>query len=370
MKIRGLLLTAMTGLGLVGLVVVLGSALVLTREAARVHPVLGWLVVVIVAVGLTLLLVAPVVQVLRLRRVLVRPVETEGPKWQRFVRRYGARLAKNPRLRAGYAEYSALESARSGGAPFEALEAEVVKALAHLDEQARTLILQHAAAVFTATAISQSGRLDALVVFSTQLRMIREIALVYYQRPTLSELWALYANVGAAAFVAGEIEDSELLAVLGAPFTAAMTGFIPVPGTDPLVSLLVNSLLDGSANAFLTLRVGVLAHRSCGLRVEADRRALARSASVEAAGLLGGAVGAGARRIAVLTQELITQGVLDGATGAARGVLGALGAMVNRISAAASGSAKSVGSRSAGEMRQWLETFKGFWERVGESDVS
>ncbi len=262
--LRSIVFPILVGFAILAVVGLLGSGLVLYREARAVHPLLGALVVVAVAAGILLLVVVPIAQVLRLPGALTRPKESHGPKWERFVRRYAKRLARNPLVRSGHADVAALDAALREKRDVALIEAEAAKAVAYLDAEARKIVARHAAAVFTATAISQSGRLDAAIVFSAQIRLVKEIAELYYQRPRPRELWAVYVNVGAAAFVAGEIQDSELLAVLGAPVTAGLTGLLPVSGTDPLVSLLVTSLLDGSANAFLTLRVGALARRYCG----------------------------------------------------------------------------------------------------------
>jgi hypothetical protein len=251
-------------------------------------------------------LLVPVVQMLRLPATLSRPGETSGPAWDRYVKRYGKRLVRNPRVIAGHPEQARLVAALEASGPGASgqLEAEIDTALRFLDREANAVTARYAAAVFTTTAVSQSGRLDTILVLSAQFRMVKEIAGIYSQRPRPGELWRLYGNVGAAAFVAGELQDSELLAVLGAPVTAGIAGFLPVAGTNPLLLLLVSSLLDGSANAFLTLRIGVLARRYSGLRVEANRRLLGRSASLEAAGLVGGVVQQGARRIVGLTKQL------------------------------------------------------------------
>jgi hypothetical protein len=245
------------------------------------------------------------------------------------------------------------------------LEREVEAAIAHLDKKAKAAIAGHAAAVFTATAVSQSGRLDSVIVLSAQFRMVREVAEIYYQRPGPREMLRLYANVGAAAFVAGEIQDSEILAVLGAPVTAGITGFIPVAGADPLVNLLVSSLLDGSANAFLTLRIGTVARRYCGLRLEEDRRLLARSASLEAAGLLGVVVGQGASRLATLTRKLVVGGAVRGTTKAAKGVAGMGASLFGKIFGLA-GKAGAAAVEGTGSGVRFLNESLRFWETVAE----
>lgn len=363
--LKTILLPLLTGLGLLAIVGILGAGLSLYREAQGIHPILGIAVLAILAAGLVLLFIVPVVQVVRLPGTLHRPSDTSGPHWERFVRRYAKRLERNALVRNEHADHPALRQALSAGTEPVVLEAQVDAAVAFLDAKARQIIGRHAAAVFASTAVSQSGRLDSLIVISAQLRMVREIATLYYQRPRPRELWGLYANVGAAAFVAGELQDSEVLAVLGAPVTAGISGFIPVSGTDPLVSLLVNSLLDGSANAFLTLRIGALAKRYCGLRLEGDRRAVARSASMEAAGLLAGVVSQGASRIAAMTRKLVVDGAVKGTTrafqGTTRAVRGVAGMGVDLFEKILGLAGKATGI-ATGE-RFLLESIR-FWESV------
>lgn len=364
--LRGIVYPVLIGFAILAVVGLLGSGLVLYREAHAVHPLLGALVLVAVAAGVVLLVVVPVAQVLRLPGALTRPDAQAGPKWDRFVRRYAKRLARNPVVRTGYADFAGLEAALREKRDTAALEAEAAKAVAFLDGEARKVVARHAAAVFTATAVSQSGRLDAAIVLSAQVRLVREIAELYYQRPRPRELWAVYVNVGASAFVAGEIQDSELLAVLGAPVTAGLTGLLPVHGTDPLVSLLVTSLLDGSANAFLTLRVGALARRYCGLRLEGDRREVTRSASVEAAGLLGSVVGDGAKRVASLTRRAVTEGAVRGGKGVARGMAGFGSSLFGAIASAAKQMGVRAGETAASGAR-YLEESVQFWDSVAEA---
>jgi len=363
--LKTILLPLFLGLGLLALVGILGAGLSLYREAQAVHPALGIAVLAVLAAGFVLLFVVPVVQVVRLPGTLTRPAGASGPQWDRFVRRYARRLERNALVRSEHTDHATLRKALTENQDPAVLEAEVDRAIAFLDGKAREIIGRHAAAVFASTAVSQSGRLDSLIVISAQLRMVREIASLYYQRPRPRELWGLYANVGAAAFVAGELQDSEVLAVLGAPVTAGISGFIPLSGTDPLVSLLVNSLLDGSANAFLTLRIGALAKRYCGLRLEGDRRAVARSASMEAAGLLAGVVSQGASRIAVMTRKLVLDGAVKGTTrafqGTTRAVRGVAGLGVDLFEKILGLAGKATGV-ATGE-RLLLESIR-FWESV------
>jgi hypothetical protein len=363
-SIKVFILPVLLGLGLFAFLGLLGSGVFLLREAADVHPALGWLVGVLLATALGLLVVYPVIQVLRLPRALAPPRAASGPGWERFVRRYARRLSRNKLLRDGCAEYESLcRAAADASRPLTEVEHAVEEALTVLDGKAEAVIRRHAALVFTTTAVSQSGRLDTVIVLSAQFRMVKEVAEVYYQRPGVRDLWRLYANVGASGFVAGEIQDSELLAVLGAPVSAGITSFIPVAGASPLVTLLVNSLLDGSANAFLTLRIGVLARRYAGLRIEPDRRLMARSAALEAAALLGGVVGQGAGRVANLTRRLIVERAARGTTRAAKGIAGAGVSLFEKI-AGLVGKAGTAAAETTTEGIRFLQESLRFWDTV------
>src|SRR5207247_6798944 len=63
-----------------------------------------------------------------------------------------------------------------------------------------------------------------------------------------------------------------------------------IPGFQIFTTIMVNSLLSGSANAFLTLRVGMIAKAYCGSLIAQPRTRLRRSATTEAARLLSGIV--------------------------------------------------------------------------------
>jgi hypothetical protein len=58
----------------------------------------------------------------------------------------------------------------------------------------------------------------------------------------------------------------------------------------PGMHLLASSVLSGSANAFLTLRVGMITKEYCRCTVQVEKSGLRRAATVQAAKLLGGIV--------------------------------------------------------------------------------
>ncbi|MDH3404691.1 MAG: YcjF family protein, partial [Acidobacteriota bacterium] len=228
------------------------------------------------------LLAAPAYLWLRLPPALAPAKSDAGPEFEKHLEALRKRLARNPRL---------------GELPLASRE-DVERALTVLSEGSDEVIRDAATRVFLTTAISQSGRLDAILVLSAHTRLVWRVAHLYYQRPTLRDMTYLYANVAATAFMAGELEDidvsEQIQPVLSAVLGSAVTA---VPGFQMASSLLVNSVLTGSANAFLTLRVGMIARRYCATLVVEDRRALRRSATAQAAMMLGGVASYGARTL-------------------------------------------------------------------------
>src|SRR5262249_52989744 len=140
------------------------------------------------------LVAIPLVMVLRLPRPLAPPSSREGPEYQAHLDRLRGRLKINARH-----DVESLED-----------EAGIEQAIRRLDEEAERVIKAAASQVFLSTAVSQSGRLDTILVFSMQTRMVWQIAHLYYQRPTLRDMARLYANVAATSFVAGELQDVDL----------------------------------------------------------------------------------------------------------------------------------------------------------------
>jgi hypothetical protein len=250
-------------------------------ESARgVNATLGNAVMWALIFTYIVLLLTPFVLWFRLPKRILPPVETEGEAYDAFLTDFKRRLSRNPRLRG-----LVLESA-----------SELESALQLLDKHADDVVTQTASAVFLSTAVLQSGRLDVLVVFAAQTRLIWKIAHVYYQRPSLRDFVQLYANVASTALIAAGIEDIDVDVLIGTVFGSTVAA---VPG----MHLLASSVLSGSANAFLTLRVGMITKEYCRARTQVERKGLRRAATLQAAKLLGGIVKEGTVKLTQATLQ-------------------------------------------------------------------
>lgn len=236
------------------------------------NPLIAKIVTGSLAILVSGLALTPLFVLWKLPKAIKRPQsESEVPNYQKQLL---SRLQTNAILKAS-------------GSPLKSTE-DLKNAVGVLDAEADKIINETASVVFLTTSISQNGKLDALTVFATQIRMIWKIAHLYYQRPGLSDLGYLYANVGATAFVSSEIEDVDLSQQLE-PIVSALfknAGSRSVPFLGNASQVILDSLLEGSTNAFLTLRVGILAKRYCGATGVLDKKGLKKSAFKEAASML------------------------------------------------------------------------------------
>jgi len=250
--------------------------------ANTVSPVFGQVVLYGLLMIYALVVLVPIVMFARLPRAIRPPADDQSPEFQTYLKRLGARLATNPHLVGRDLQLND----RAG----------IEAALNVLDEQASQIIKATASTVFVSTAISQNGRLDALMVLIAQSRMVWQLAHLYYQRPSLRELIQLYANIGATAFLVSEIEDLDISEQVEPVMASALGGSLAsaAPGMSMVATLVTQSILEGTANAFLTLRVGVIGQRYCASLTTFDRRAVRRYASVAAASMLGAIVSSSA----------------------------------------------------------------------------
>lgn len=248
------------------LVTVANQSAQLVQLASTFNPVAGRIVLYALLVTYAVLLLTPLYLYWRLPKQLNPPEALDSPQYPAFLAALRQRLKRNALL-----QEMPLDS-----------ELEIESALKILDAEADKLARRSAATTFLATAISQNGSLDALFILSAQTRLIGQIAYLYYQRPSPRDFLKLYANVAATSLVAGEINDLDIEPALRALFG---TGAAAVPGAH----IVASSLTSGAANAFLTLRVAMIAKRYCNSLIKPDRRVLRRSATLEAASMVSGA---------------------------------------------------------------------------------
>lgn len=244
--------------------------------AGGIDSTLGLLVLYGLLLFYLAVITVPAVMLLRLPPILLAPSES-SPEYGEYLEKIAARLRKNVHVRHRKIDAKDIIS--------------VEGALRELDGIATARMKDIGKGVFIATSISQYGTLDAFIVLSALFRMVWQVATVYNQRPRLREMASLYVNVAATSIVASEMENLVVLENQLEPIFAQLVGSGLATGASSVTSVVVNSLVQGSANAFLVLRVGAIAKGYCASITKTNRNSIRSSAIVQAAALLGGVVG-------------------------------------------------------------------------------
>ncbi|HOD75949.1 MAG TPA: DUF697 domain-containing protein [Syntrophorhabdaceae bacterium] len=248
----------------------------------RIHPLAGDIVLWVLIAFYTLCVIVPVYLFITLPAPLVPPRSEISPEFPRYLQEMAKRLGRNPHI----------------GRTVAASKEDVENALRELERRADDAMKKAAGRIFLATAISQNGKLDGLIVLAAQSRLVLDIARVYYQRPTIRNLIFLYANVAAMVFIAGELEDMDLAAIVQPVLTGILGSAAgAIPGFQVASMMLVSSVISGSSNAFLTLRVGAITKQYCGSLVMPTKRTVRRQATLEATRMLGSIVAEGTKKV-------------------------------------------------------------------------
>ena len=223
----------------------------------------------------------------RAPRLVLRDDPTEAER-QAFARELERRLKKNPHVRA--AGISATD------------ENFLEKALDVLEARAGEEIRSNAKRVFLGTALSQNGRLDALIVFVSLARMVWRVSGIYNQRPTPAELWSVYSTVSSATFISFSIEALDIPRTITESMNELLPAVTPVmaassvPLMGPMMQQCTSAVIDGAANCLLAIRAGVVtrsAFRFAALgREEARQQACVREAGTMLAEISRETVGA------------------------------------------------------------------------------
>ncbi len=231
---------------------------------------MAWTVFLVIGVFTFL----PVIKILLLPKPLQRPdVDWSLEKKREFYFSYKKRILANSKKKTSPyngdipAEvFQNLESANSMGAIKDALK----EFESYIDKSADKLIRDYAGAVFTSTAISQNGSLDAVFVLKLQIELLWKLAHLYSQKPGVKNLLNLYIQVFANVLASVGIAEIPVEEVVSSIINKTFGSISNMPLISSLSGKIGDSIFEGTVNALLSLRVGLIAKDYCKVSVEFD----------------------------------------------------------------------------------------------------
>lgn len=121
-------------------------------------------------------------------------------------------------------------------------------------KQLNHIILHDAKVVMISTAICQSARFDMITVFAVNVKMVKELVEKCGFRPSMKNLSKLTINVFGTALIAEGLENLKLEDVV--PKSS-----LDVLNNMPYLGTILESVIQGAANALMTLRIGCVCRR-------------------------------------------------------------------------------------------------------------
>ena len=191
------------------------------------------------------------------KHLLLMGDASDGERVQ-FAEELARRMRKNSLLR----EAGLLPENFPSEEAYIAASLNFLKARADLENE------QTARRIFLATALSQNGRLDALIVFVCLCRLVWRISSIYNQRPHPREVMSLYWAVVTSTFLAFSLEELDISTEIAASFGEAFQAILPagvtasIPFAGKALQTFTASTIDGAANCYLALRTGIIARNA------------------------------------------------------------------------------------------------------------
>lgn len=111
------------------------------------------------------------------------------------------------------------------------------------------LIFKNAGKVFLTTSVSQNDKIDSVSVLLVNLSLVKQIVGIYGYRPSYAKLFKIYLTVLRNALIAYGLQNVNWFNVFGKFFSG-------VAKKVPFMDTLVDSAVQGTLNAFLTLLIG------------------------------------------------------------------------------------------------------------------
>jgi len=301
---RSLLLTVSGILLISFLIIMINQAAQLVALAASIDPLLGKAVLAVFVLITLIAVIMTVLMIAGLEKPLAIPDAGDAAAYALYLGKLKKRLMRNRYLKKrGFVWNQDKPDIDS-----------INEALAQLDSESQRIVKGSASAVFVTTAVSQNGSLDGIFVFVTVMKLVWRIAMLYNQRPAVSDLVKLYSNVFGTVLLTRQLEDLDLVTEQLEPILSALFGGAVgniVPGVGYVVSFVVDSVIEGSLNTLLTLRVGIITQKYCGSVSRPEARAIGKTATYKACELLGSIVSENSKKISEALVKAVKNAAAD-----------------------------------------------------------
>ncbi len=219
--------------------------LILYHYARSFHPFAGYGVLIIIVFGIGYFVILPLFKIISMP---VRLHPTRDPdKVDGLVQARIKYFLRNSYLKKTHFDFDSILEDEQG---YKTI-------INHLKPEMKRIRKSYVTKVFYSTAIAQNGFLDAILIISSSVHMIKEYFLLYHGRISNRDLWRIARMVYWSMIIGGsegiEYAVDEILSKL---FGESIKGIT-------FSSRILGSVADGLVNAALLTRIALITENYC-----------------------------------------------------------------------------------------------------------
>lgn len=220
------------------------------------HPYVGYGFLILLAVFLGYFAVIPLVRIVGMRH---RISPTRDPeKIQSLIETRMLHFQANPYLRDQGFDITSIPVTRDG----------YYAVIDKLEEEMTLIRKRYVTQVFYGTAIAQNGFLDAILILSASINLVKEMFILYHGRVPNRELLSIARMVYLSMAIGGsESVEYATDEVLSKVFSGSIKGM-------PFASKILGSIADGFVNAALVTRISLITENYCKMLFIESEKAL------------------------------------------------------------------------------------------------
>jgi hypothetical protein len=212
---------------------------------STVHPFLGYIVLALIVAGIVYFVAIPIYKIITLP-VTPGPV-MESEKEAQLIAERVRRFSKNKFLMEKGYTVSIKQN----------INEQYNNAIVLLEDECEQIRKKYVAQLFYSSSVSQNGFIDALLVLSYSINMVKDIFILYNGRVNNRDLLKIAQKVYYSVAIAGsegiEYVTDEVVAKLASDSVKSI----------PFIDKILGSIADGFINALLLNRVSYITENYC-----------------------------------------------------------------------------------------------------------
>jgi hypothetical protein len=236
--------------------IILKEFLVLYHYCREIHPLAGYAVLIVVSGFVLYFIGLPVL------RIIVMPKTfspTRDPdKIPGLIQSRMKHFRHNPHLVKSGFDFDVIAEDRDG----------YQSVIRYLRPETERIQRKYVTQVFYTTSIAQNGFLDAILILSSSVNLVKELFVLYHGRVSNRELWTIAKMVYFSMAIGGsegiEYATDEIVSKV---FAGGVKGI-------PFASKILGSIADGFVNAALLARISIITENYCQMLFIESRKAL------------------------------------------------------------------------------------------------